>query len=158
MCSSKLLVSGYSYHGKFTRVTLKFNEEGHLTNPRAVAACSMVGWGTWQSSEKVPTMFGHCWWVSTPGHGGYILVSPSKLPFKDPALSVESRGVYVYEFEEDCDWAILEYHDETVRQYALKRVNENRVNMGEPAWTSAKYLDQCVIPCLQRWSPTFAEA
>ena len=122
----RLIVQGYSHRGKPTRVTLRFDDKGHLLNPRAAAGNSMVGWGEWQSSEKVASHFGDCWWVSTAGHGGYILVTCIKdLPFKEPALKVEhSFGtVYVYEFEEDCDWAILEYRDELVRRHALKRIN-----------------------------------
>jgi len=152
----RLTVTGHSHRSKATRVTLRFDEKGHLLNPRAAAANSMIGWGPWQSSEKFPSHFGACWWVSTAGHGGYILVTPIKgLPFKEPALKVEHAygTVYVYEFEEDCDWAILEYRDELVRRHALARCNGWRAERGEPARTEAEYLAECVMPCLQRWNP-----
>jgi hypothetical protein len=154
----RLIVEGYSHRGKPTRVTLRFDEKGHLLNPRAAAANSMVGWGPWQSSEKVPSHWGACWWVSTAGHGGYILVTFIKdLPFKGPALKVEQPpldSVYVYEFEEDCDWAILEYRDELVRRHALAKRNGWRAERGEPPRTEAEYLAECILPCLQRWNPT----
>jgi hypothetical protein len=154
----RLIVEGYSHRGKPTRVTLRFDEKGHLLNPGAAAANSMVGWGPWQSSEKVPSHWGACWWVSTAGHGGYILVTFIKdLPFKGPALKVEQPSldpVYVYEFEEDCDWAILEYRDEMVRRHALAKRNGWRAERGEPPRTEAEYLAECILPCLQRWNPT----
>jgi hypothetical protein len=121
----------------------------------------MVGWGEWQSSEKIPSHFGHCWWVSTAGHGGYILVTPIKgLPFKEPALKVEhSFGtVYIYEFEEDCDWALLEQRDELVRRHALKKRNGWRAERSEPTLTEAQYTAESILPCIQRWNPSFQEA
>ncbi len=154
----RLIVEGYSHRGKPTRVTLRFDDKGHLLNPRAAAANSMVGWGPWQSSEKVPSHWGGCWWVSTAGHGGYILVTSIKdLPFKEPALKVEHSSfdpVYVYEFEEDCDWTILEYRDELVRRHALTKRNGWRAERGEPPRTEEEYLAKCILPCLQHWNPT----
>ena len=157
----RLIVQGYSHRGKPTRVTLRFDDKGHLLNPRAAAGNSMVGWGEWQSSEKVASHFGDCWWVSTAGHGGYILVTCIKdLPFKEPALKVEhSFGtVYVYEFEEDCDWAILEYRDELVRRHALKRINGYPANQNKPQRTEAEYLAESILPCLRRYNPTMLRA
>ena len=153
----RLIVQGYSQRGAPTRVTLRFDDKGNLTNPRAAAASSMVGWGEWQSSEKVPSHFGHCWQVSTAGHGGYILVTPLKsLPFKEPSLKVEHTfgTVYVYEFEEDCDWAILEYRDDLVRQHALIQQNHRRNEHGEPPILDGDYIVQTILPCLKRWNPT----
>jgi hypothetical protein len=151
----KLIVTGHSHYGKPTRLTLKFDDRRNLLNHRAVAASSMIGWGEWQQSEKVSSHWGDCWWVSTAGHGGYILVTSVKgTPFKEPVLSVDHvfGTVYVYEFEEDCDWAILEYHDALVRQHALKRHNDRRIELGKPAYSGADYLTDIVIPCLRQWN------
>jgi hypothetical protein len=148
-----LTVSGYSQDGKPTRVTLRFDDKRNLRNPRDAAKSSMVGWGKWQSSEKVPSHFGNCWWISTAGHGGYILVTSIKgLPFKEPALKVEHDfgTVYVYEFEEDCDWAILEYHDELVRRHSIKTHNERRAERGEPALTEEQYVQESILPTLRQ--------
>jgi len=157
----RLIVNGYSHSGKPTRITLHFDEKGHLLNPRAAAANSMVGWGPWQSSKKVPSRWGTCWWVSTAGHGGYLLVTSIKnLPFKGPALKIEHTfldPVYVYEFEEDCDWAVLEYRDELIRRHAVKKYNSWRAKRGEPPRTEAEYLADCILPCLQRWNPTMLQ-
>ena len=147
----RLIVTGYSHNGKPTELTLRFNN-GKLLNPRAAAASSIVGWGEWQQSEKVPSHYGDCWYVSTAGHGGYILVSPIKgLPFKEPALKVEHPfgTVYVYEFEEDCDWAILEYQDELARRHALKKYNARR--LGHDITESA-YIANILVPCLRGWN------
>ena len=157
----QLRVEGYGHNGKATHITLRFDDKGNLLNPRTAARNGMVGWGEWQSSEKVPSHFGDCWWVSTAGHGGYILVTPIKgLPFKEPALKVEhSFGtVYVYEFEEDCDWALLEYRDELVRRHALKKRNGWRADQGEPPRTETEYMTESILPCIQRWNPLFQEA
>ena len=153
----QLTVEGYGHNGKPPRVILRFDDSGSLLNPKSAAKNGMVGWGAWQSSEKVPSRFGHCWWVSTAGHGGYILVTPIKdLPFKEPALKVEHAfgTIYVYEFEEDCNWALLEYHDELARQHAMTRRNGWRAEQGEPPQTETEYMAQCVLPCIERWNPS----
>jgi hypothetical protein len=82
------------------------------------------------------------------------------LPFKEPALKVEhSFGtVYVYEFEEDCDWALLEQRDELVRRHALKKRNGWRAERSEPTLTEAQYTAESILPCIQRWNPSFQEA
>lgn len=109
---------GYNtYDGKPTHVTLRFRE-GVLINPRAMAQSSMVGWGKWQHSQKLPCDAGHCWEVSTAGHGGYILVTQQFLRWAGcTSLSVEHEGLeaHVYEFEEDSQYAVLEAHDATLR-------------------------------------------
>jgi hypothetical protein len=150
----KLIVTGFSHRGKHTRVTLRFDGNRNLLNPIAAAKSSMVGWGEWQSSKKMPSHFGDCWWVSTAGHGGYILVTQIKgLPFKEPALKVEHAfgTVYVYEFEEDCDWAILEYRDELVRQAALKDRNRRCKELDKPVIGPLSYLET-LTACLREWN------
>jgi hypothetical protein len=139
---------GYSAQdGKKTRVTMKFDDAGKLLNPRALAWSSMVGWGKIQFSKKVPCNSGSCWWVSTPGHGGYIVVSQTPLEWaKDPSIKVEHGifRVYVYEFEEDCDWAILEYND--------PRVLHASVIYHERKRTADQWRDEVIIPCLERYN------
>ena len=157
----QLRLTGLGHNGRPTRATLRFDDNGNLLNPRAAAKNGMVGWGEWQQSEKVPCNLGHCWWVSTAGHGGYILVTTIKgLPFKEPALKVEHTfgTVYVYEFEEDCDWALLEQRDELVRRHALKQYNDRRADHGKPSLTEAQYMAENVLPCVQRRNPSFQEA
>lgn len=150
----RLTVTGHSHYGKPTRVTLRFDDHGKLLNPRAAAKSSMVGWGEWQHAVKVPSRFGECWCVSTAGHGGYILVTQTKGPFKEPALSAEHAygRAYVYEFEEDCDWAILEYRDEQVRQHALGEKNSRRNDHGQPRQTDQEYLANTIVPCLRGYN------
>ena len=151
----RLIVDGYSHRGKATRLTLRFDDKGHLLNPRAAAASSMFGWGEWQSSEKIPSHLGHCWWVSTAGHGGYILVTFIKVALcKEPVLKVEHPfgTVYVYEFEEDCDWAILEYQDALVRQHALQKFNKRHAELGKPTYSEAEYTAKFIMPNLTRYN------
>lgn len=97
-----------------TRVTLKFNAEGELLNAIALARSGLIGWGLWQNSYKVKSAFGKCWFCSTAGHGGFILIAQTPISFKEPAFEVQHAfptgpavKVYVYEFEEDCDWSLL---------------------------------------------------
>jgi len=135
------------YSARKTYVTMVF-EDGKLLNPRNLAFNSMVGWGKIQGSSKLKCKFGDCWWVSTPGHGGYILVTQTKLEWaKEPTIKVEEPvcgNVYVYEFEEDCDWAILEYHDYDLMVAAVADRGNRR--------TPDDHLHQVVIPCLERWN------
>src|SRR4051812_3663648 len=107
-----LRVYGLSHGCKKTRVSLRFRA-GRLLNPQALARSSMVGWGPWQTSAKVQTLWGPAWYVTTAGHGGFILVTQTNLtPFGEPTWRAETaiQGVlvwaYVYQFEEDCDWTI----------------------------------------------------
>jgi hypothetical protein len=158
-----LRVHGYNTeNGKATKVTLRFNEDKKLLNPRALAASSMVGWGRWQQSKKIETKWGPAWYVGTAGHGGYLLVTqkpPADLPFGheglggEPAFFVEEdAGVaYVWEFEEDCNWAILEYFDETARETTRAEINRYRVARGEEAFTSEQFLNERVIPTIKQW-------
>jgi hypothetical protein len=149
---------GHTHNGRAVHITLRFDDSGNLLNPKSAAKNGMVGWGQWQESSKVPCGLGDCWWVSTAGHGGYILVTSKPLdrePILAPALKVEDAlgHVYVYEFEEDCNWAILEYQDETLRRHALGLYNARRTDAGKDAITEAEYMDTMVLPCLRRWNP-----
>jgi len=97
-----------------TRVTLKFDSAGELLNAVALARSGLVGWGLWQQSHKVKSAFGKCWFCSTAGHGGFILITQTPITFKDHAFEVHhlfasgpSVVAYAYEFEEDCDWSLL---------------------------------------------------
>lgn len=152
-----LKVQGYSIEtAKQTTVTAKFDEKGILLNPRAVAQSSQFGWGKWQESKKIPCSFGCCYWCSTPGHGGYILVTQmEELPaFKDPVRVVDYGGRYkfkVFEFEEDCDWAILEYHDPKVRNHSLARLNRPKSTVSE-----VEYM-KIVVATLKHYAPWVLE-
>lgn len=142
---------------KPTRVTIKFDDNGKLLNPRSLAMSSMVGWGKVQYSHKAKSEHGDVWWVSTPGHGGYILVTQEiKNWAKEPSIKVEHAygNVYVYEFEEDCDWAILEYHDRKVLESAVEQRRKNAATQGirKDVMDANQWLQRAVIPCLERWN------
>ncbi len=124
----KIIVHGYPMEGlvplRKTKVSLWFDAEGILLNPIALASSSMVGWGKWQSSARVKTRWGPAWWCSTAGHGGYLLVTQTlDTPFGEPTwrLDHEAGKAYLFEFEEDCAWAMLEYADQSVAQQMLRR-------------------------------------
>ena len=120
-----------------TPLTVQFDENFKVLNPRTIAVHSSHGWGPWNSSNKCKSVLGDVWWCSTPGHGGFTIVTQTKLPdMFAPALDLttvwlehggwwdrwvnwDERGfekavnlggkvvpLYVYDFEEDCDWAI----------------------------------------------------
>jgi len=170
----RLRCQGYSAeNGRLTQVALRFSD-CKLENPRAMATSSLVGWGAWQESEKVPCSLGDCWWVSTAGHGGYVLVTQTKyhgddslVRFKKPTFKVEHDAsevwrdipelyVYAYEFEEDCDWAILEYQDPQVLQWALASSNKRRMELGEPERTVADYVES-IRATLRMYNPWLLE-
>lgn len=146
-------IYGYSYEtNRKTHYTARFDENGKLLNPKNIAKSSLFGWGKWQlSSRKVKCSLGSCWWVSTAGHGGYILVTQKKLDI--PVESVFSyeknyNGTklifHVYQFEEDCDWAVLEYFDETVLEDSRKK-NDVKLSKEE-------YKEKYIIPTLQAYN------
>ena len=148
----KLIVPGYCQDScRNSKVSLLFDEQHRLLNPRTLARSSMVGWGPWQSSAKVETKWGPAWFVTTAGHGGYILVSQTKGLPGYLAFTVErERGnAYVYEFEEDTAWAILEYLDENVREWAVKRLYRN---------TSVEKRLESVIATLRECHPDILNA
>ena len=142
-----LKVQGYTYgmnRPRLTAYTVKYDASGTILNPRTIAASKQYGWGEWQSSEKVPCSLGDCWWCTTASHGGYVLVTQNKdLPFtsdqarrlfKEPSRVVNRPPLFyqVFEFEEDCDWAILEYNDPLLREFSLTRINRNRAEAEKP--------------------------
>jgi hypothetical protein len=158
----RLRVQGYGIDtGKPATFTALFDDNGKLTNPRSVATSSQFGWGQWQSSKKVPCSFGDCWLCSSAGHGGYILVTQQDQlpPFKDPSRTVdfERNGQHykfqVFEFEEDCDWAILEYRDDKLRAYSLTKINQSRQVAKLPPYTDEQYR-QDIIKTMQRYTPS----
>lgn len=142
-----------------TSSKLKFDKDGTLLNPRSLAMSRMVGWGEVQTSKKMRSKFGHVWWVTTPGHGGAILVTQTLHPeLKDiePAHKIENSvvKVYVYEFEEDCDWAVLCYLDETF----MKSMNDDRnswprVIEYNDQHTLERFKNEDVIPTMKEWHP-----
>ena len=163
----KLKVMGNSAeNARSTHVIAQFDAAGKLLNPRSIAASSMFGWGKWQHSEKMPCSFGDLWWTSTPGHGGYILVTQNEnLPeFKEAARTVdyELQGkrfkFQVFEFEEDCDWAIIEYRDPLLRAHSFNRVNANRARDNRPPMTEQEFMQDIIISSLNRWNKSFLDA
>lgn len=107
-------IHGMNTYCRNARVKVKYDET-RILNPRAVAASSLIGWGSWQSSRKIHSKHGECFWCTTAGHGGYILVTTKPVTFASPALEAalpNGPALYVYEFEEDCEWANLLDHDE----------------------------------------------
>ena len=129
-------VEGWSREtGKKSHVKVYLElETGKLLNPRAIALSSLVGWGKVQDCETMSSSFGYCVWVSTPGHGGFILVTQTPLPFEvEPAQEWEFKRVsggepiriFAYEFEEDCAWAILVYKDSALQNADYERYVRN---------------------------------
>lgn len=107
-------IHGMNQYCRNVRVKVKYDET-RILNPRAVAASSLIGWGSWQSSHRIDSKHGDCFWCTTAGHGGYILVATQPITFAKPALEQalpNGPTLYVYEFEEDCEWANLLDHDE----------------------------------------------
>lgn len=153
----KLKVNGTSMEtARATSVTLNFDDHGKLLNPRTAATSSLVGWGKWQASCKVPCSFGDLWWCSTAGHGGFILVTQQfygaegpRPWFKDTAYKVEHEfgKVYVYEFEEDCDWALLVYQDPKVLEAEVARYNKQGHVI-----TAEEFLRENVLPTLRHYN------
>ena len=157
----RLRVQGYSTEtAKPCTFSALFDDSGKLTNPRSVAVSSQFGWGKWQSSKKVPCSFGDCYWCSTAGHGGYILVTQQEQlpPFNDPSREVdyEHGGRHykfrVFEFEEDIAWAILEYRDPKLRDYSRLRINEYH----QPPYTEEGYW-QYILNTLRHYTPSLLD-
>lgn len=113
----------------------------------------MVGWGPWQSSARVQTKWGPAWYVMTASHGGYILVTQQGTPFGKPVWAVTHAlgRVAVHEFEEDCNWAILEWLDEGVREWARTRHNQMRP---ENPISAHEYLSR-IRDSIARYNPRF---
>jgi len=116
-----------------SRLTVKLDENFNILNVRDIAVHSSHGWGPWNSGKKLKSDLGHAWEVGTPGHGGIIVITQNKLPdlfhveqnltcvytemwgwtanWESRYESLVAEGnkvveIYVYDFEEDCDWAI----------------------------------------------------
>ena len=126
-----------------SRLTVKLDENLKILNPRSIAAHSSHGWGFWNHAKKIKSTLGDVWDVSTPGHGGIIIVTQKKLdgPFdpvqdltcvqghegygwipnwsKESFARMKDQGnrvveIYVYDFEEDCDWVIPLLMDDAI--------------------------------------------
>lgn len=145
-----LRVQGTSHSCKTVRLGLHFDEDGTLLNPLRVARSSLVGWGPWQTQHRVETRWGPAWYVSTAGHGGYILVTQTRVvpeAFGAPVFAVDHEGkrVFVHEFEEDCAWAVLEYLDAGVREWS-------RTKQYKTVRSPEEYLEG-VKKTLREWGP-----
>lgn len=138
-------------------------DSGKLLNPRAVAVSSLVGWGKVQNAETFPCSYGYCLWVSTPGHGGFIVITQTPLPFKmEPAAEWEFKRVnggepiriLAYEFEEDCAWAILAYHDPLLQNADYERCRKNALAACKLPRTLEDYM-QGIMRTLHSSFPSF---
>jgi len=142
-----LKLYGYGQHGRRTHVRI-WHDGTKLLKPRNIARSGLVGWGKVQQEQKIKCTFGDCWWVTTPGHGGYILVASKPLPFDWPPVLRqdinENLTVYVYEFEEDCAWAVLLYNCPLALAQEEKRLKVQG---------SEKDFREQVVDTLQRWFP-----
>lgn len=124
----KIIYKSINVYGRHTKLTIRFDDNGHLINPNNVARSSIIGWGRWQQSKVIPCQYGYCYAVSTASHGGYILVTQDKLTWHSPEIELETivynsvRGrfqnvkCYAYQFEEDCEFAKLQFMDERIPQ------------------------------------------
>ena len=69
------------------------------------------------ATELIP---GTVWEFSTPSHGGYVATFPiDQLPYwavRTYAGRIEANGLAYVAFEEDCDAALLLYHDAAARR------------------------------------------
>lgn len=173
---------------RYVPLTIKYDETGKVTTPfRQIAKHSAFGWGNWNHSHKLATATGRCWSVSTPGHGGLILVTQEKLPFIPdhlaqrfprmhdlslysgqayewldgdailtfPAPERLRCPLYVYEFEEDCAWSVLLYHDRVALVDHVRQSNDWRCKRGDRTYTPDEYLREVVEPTVRSWHPEF---
>lgn len=133
---------------RYVTLTVNFAADGTILNPRNIASNSAVGWGPWQTSYKLKTSGGDCWDVSTPGHGGLILVTSEELPYKeaDYRFPHPTYGwpCNVYEFEEDCEWSLLLAHDPV----ALTDYVRHRNTWAKDQHTPASFMEQYVLPSM----------
>ncbi|MBF7084408.1 hypothetical protein IT084_15755 [Desulfallas sp. Bu1-1] len=128
-------VGYYDRMGRVRHLKLKFTED-KITPESAQkwARHWALQWGDVNHQKKVRAdLPGHAWWFGCSGHGGYILVAPmSAVPklFNDK-FAVDGaatwsdyyytsvKGYAVYRFEEDCNWAVLEYAIPEVAYWAV---------------------------------------
>jgi len=159
MKTYRLNYGGYTRYCRRTSVSLKYDENGKLLNPLSLARSSLVGWGQWQSSKKITCSYGDLWSVSTAGHGGLILVTQKELPFEwsktvdiNYDFYVDGLNVktYVYEFEEDCSWAVILYKDNVAFESYVKYWNSWREKSDEE---NRADLNKFIVDSLISWSP-----
>jgi hypothetical protein len=62
----------------------------------------------------------------------------------------------VFEFEEDCDWAILEYRDALVFNHSLRRINGNRLRANNPLLTAEEYR-KGIVDTLRQYNKGFLD-
>jgi hypothetical protein len=158
----RLQVAGISREtGRESRVTLKFNAEGELLNAIALAKSSLIGWGEWQQSHKVKSAFGKCWWCSTAGHGGFILVTQEPIGFREPAFETHyafptgpAVKVYAYEFEEDCDWSLLLEKDPQAFESEIDHMMTQESNAGKTR-EAVKETLRCEVLSARHWQKMY---
>lgn len=113
-------------------------------------------WGDVVSQRKYRRAPYPTWWLTCEAHGGYIVVvdADKEQPFKGwtPAQILTRQDgkeiCYVYLFEEDCAWAVLESYWE---ELALENYQRYIKNTAEPkVATFAAYMEEVERTAL-RW-------
>lgn len=121
--------------------------------PKYARSAARTAWGNVNSCKQVvPGVYA----VDTWGHGGYIVAVGPNEPFDlAPELRIDKffctgwswAGVPLvtfYQFEEDCDWAVLmHYHPE------LLIVESAKGTFGEASHLTPEYVRGVV----ERWNP-----
>ena len=119
---------------------------------RSVAnAEKYMGWGEIACQKKMPGQ--NIWWFSCSGHGGYVAVlmpgDGITVPVGYEPIMTGSYGLKVYAFEEDCDWAILDYFNESVFAWSLASV-------AAKSYDRQKMFDD-VLNTMINWHPEFVK-
>jgi len=121
------------------------------------AGSRLYGWGSINSQEKIRGR--NVWYFSCSGHGGYVVIKTDgdgviipegfgvTFEFDDMNYDDGRVAVQVYQFEEDCDWAILEYYNPFVFEWSYKvRKAEGSARTRGEMWES-------VLRTVAAWSP-----
>jgi hypothetical protein len=128
------------------------------TNGNIARTMAKQSWGDVNRQRKI---LDGIWDFGCSGHGGYIVdinLFPKCEPWKDIVYFNYNKGTYYPSkqhfaiFEEDCNWAILEY---LYPEIAKKKYN-NKNNWTENFYIKypkfEDYFNNGVIACLQRWN------
>lgn len=123
--------------------------------PKYIRTAAREAWGPVNSVKQVVK---GVWSVDTWGHGGYLVAVGPNEPFHlDEALRVgrfegaswnrgPERVLTFYQFEEDCDYAVLLAAHPEVRE---------AVNRGRGKWGGMPISREDVVAVIMRWNPDF---
>lgn len=154
-----LRIRRWTHSAKTTYLKLRFSDGEILPKDaekwaRSVALRQWGGGINSQTKVRVEGIPGHVWWFDTWGHGGYVMVA-KKGSFPE-VLEKYTRdgciywGAYpdwaayvVLVFEEDCDWAVLEWVYPEVGQYMEKAKGNREV--------TERDIRSWAWPCIARW-------